>query len=45
MHNSKNIKIVVYVPETDAGFVREAMSKAGAGKLGNLGANPHIGKI
>lgn len=33
--NSKNIKIVVFVPETHTDVVREAMGKAGAGKLGN----------
>src|SRR3989344_310073 len=29
------VKIVVFVPETHADAVREAMGKAGAGKLGN----------
>lgn len=33
--DSKNVKIVVYVPETHAGAVREAMGKAGAGQIGN----------
>jgi hypothetical protein len=32
---SKNVKIVVFVPETHADVVREAMGKAGAGKIGN----------
>jgi len=29
------VKIVVFVPETHANAVREAIGKAGAGKLGN----------
>lgn len=33
--NSKNVKIVVFVPETHADSVREVMSNAGAGKIGN----------
>jgi hypothetical protein len=33
--NSKNVKIVVFVPETHTDAVREAMGKAGAGKIGN----------
>lgn len=32
---SKNVKIVVFVPETHTDVVREAMGKAGAGKIGN----------
>ncbi len=32
---SKNVKIVVFVPETHTDMVREAIGKAGAGKLGN----------
>lgn len=32
---SKFVKIVVYVPETDADKVREALGKAGAGNIGN----------
>lgn len=32
---SKNVKIVVFVPETHTDIVREAMGKAGAGKIGN----------
>lgn len=32
---SKNVKIVVFVPETHTNIVREAMGKAGAGKIGN----------
>jgi len=35
MGHSNNVKIVVFVPETHANAVREAMGKAGAGKLGN----------
>jgi hypothetical protein len=31
----QNVKIIVYVPETHADIVREAMGKAGAGKIGN----------
>jgi len=33
--NSRNVKIVVFVPETHTDIVREAMGKAGAGKIGN----------
>jgi hypothetical protein len=32
---SNNFKIVVFVPETHADIVREAMSNAGAGVIGN----------
>lgn len=32
---SKNVKIVVFVPETHTDAVREAMGKAGAGVIGN----------
>ncbi len=32
---TKNVKIVVFVPGTHAAAVREAMGKAGAGKIGN----------
>jgi len=32
---TKKVKIVVFVPETHTDIVREAMSKAGAGKIGN----------
>lgn len=32
---AKNVKIVVFVPETHSDVVREAMGKAGAGKIGN----------
>ena len=32
---TKNVKIVVFVPETRTDVVREAMGKAGAGKIGN----------
>lgn len=35
MEESRNIKIVVFVPESHANAVREAMGKAGAGKIGN----------
>ena len=33
--NPKMVKIVVFAPETHADAVREAMGKAGAGKMGN----------
>jgi len=33
--NSQNVKIVVFVPETHTNIVREAMGKAGAGKIGD----------
>ena len=32
---SKNVKIVVFVPETHTDIVREAVGKAGAGIIGN----------
>jgi len=32
---SKIFKIVVFVPESHVGVVREAMGRAGAGKIGN----------
>lgn len=32
---SKNVKIVVFVPETHTNIVREAMGKVGAGVIGN----------
>lgn len=32
---SKNVKLVIFVPETHTDIVREAMGKAGAGKIGN----------
>ncbi len=35
MEKSKIVKIVVFVPESHASVVREAMGKAGAGKIGN----------
>ena len=35
--SSTYVKIVVYVPEADADRVREALGKAGAGKIGNYG--------
>lgn len=31
----KNVKIVVFVPESHTSIVRDAMGKAGAGKIGN----------
>ena len=33
--NSKNVKIVVFVPETHTDIVREAIGQAGAGIIGN----------
>ena len=35
MSQSKNVKIVVFVPVSHADVVREAMGEAGAGKIGN----------
>jgi hypothetical protein len=35
MNQSKNVKIVVFVPESYTDIVREAIGKAGAGKIGN----------
>jgi hypothetical protein len=35
MNQSKNVKIVVFVPESHTDIVREAIGKAGAGKIGN----------
>lgn len=35
MSQSNNVKIVVFVPESHADMVRDAMGKAGAGKIGN----------
>lgn len=32
---SKNVKIVIFAPESHADLVREAMGNAGAGKIGN----------
>ncbi len=32
---NETVKIVVFVPETHADFVRDAMGKAGAGRVGN----------
>lgn len=32
---SKNVKVVVFVPESHAGRVRLAMGEAGAGRIGN----------
>ena len=31
----QNVKIVVFVPEAHVGIVRDALGKAGAGKIGN----------
>lgn len=33
--DSKNVKIIVFVPESHSSIVRDAMDKAGAGKIGN----------
>lgn len=33
--SSDNVKVVVFVPESHTNNVREAMDKAGAGKIGN----------
>lgn len=33
--NSNIVKLVVFVPETHTDVVRDAMGKAGAGKIGN----------
>ena len=35
MGQSNKVKLVVFVPEAQADMVREAMGKAGAGKIGN----------
>jgi len=35
MSQSNNVKIIVFVPESHVDLVREAMGKAGAGKIGN----------
>lgn len=35
MGRSKNVKIVVTVPESHADLVREAIGRAGAGRIGN----------
>ena len=35
MTESKNVKIVVFVPESHADSVRKAMGEAGAGRIGN----------
>ncbi|PWB38339.1 MAG: hypothetical protein C3F02_04500 [Parcubacteria group bacterium] len=35
MSQSNNVKIVVFVPESHTDIVREAIGKAGAGKIGN----------
>jgi len=35
MNESKNVKIVVFVPESHADVVREAMGKSGGGEIGN----------
>lgn len=38
MGQSANVKIVVFVPESQADTVRKAMVNAGAGKIGNYSA-------
>lgn len=35
MNKAPHVKLVVFTPETHADNVREAMGKAGAGKIGN----------
>lgn len=35
MSQSNHVKIVVFVPESHADAIREAMGKAGTGKIGN----------
>lgn len=35
MTHSNNVKLVVFVPESHADQVRQAMGEAGAGKIGN----------
>jgi hypothetical protein len=35
MNQSKNVKIVVFVPESHTDIVRETIGKVGAGKIGN----------
>ena len=35
MCQSKNVKIVVFAPESHANKIREAIGKAGGGKIGN----------
>ena len=35
LNQSRNVKIVVFVPETHSDLVREAMGQAGAGRIGN----------
>jgi len=35
MSQSSKVKIVVFIPESHAELVREAMGRAGAGKIGN----------
>lgn len=35
MHTTKRIKIVIFVPETHADIVREALGNAGGGVIGN----------
>ncbi len=35
MNQSKKVKIVVFVPESHADVLREAIGKAGAGRVGN----------
>lgn len=35
MNESKNVKIVVFVPETHGEVIRDVIGKVGAGKIGN----------
>ncbi len=35
MNQSKNVKIVIFVPESHTDIVREAIGEAGAGRIGN----------
>lgn len=35
MATSNNVKIVVFVPESHADIIRDAMTSAGAGRIGN----------
>jgi hypothetical protein len=41
---TKQHKIVVFVPETHADILREAMGKAGAGKIGDYDHYPSQSK-
>lgn len=35
MRQSKNVKVVVFVPESHTDIIREVIGKSGAGKIGN----------